>query len=380
MCIRDRYQRRVRDRRRRAMSSEADEVGGTGPQEEETLPPRTDVQETQEITDEDPEGDESDPSTPLVKDYSLDKHDPFVRQNAAKGGAKEDDVMYMWALVLCLFMLLHITVCMLVMAHYEGWDIWTGLYFALVTITTVGYGQFVPTNAGTKIYTTFFILIGLGISGVFIAIIQMKVLDSMIVRSHRAVSKWTALTIPSILTVLWLLAYCAVIVGMGDFTWLDAWYFAVISFTTVGYGDLTLAGQDSRLVGIFFLMSGTALFAFLLSTIVTLATTEYRMRACHAFFSRPLTKARLMEMDTDNSGDVSRAEFMEYMLLASNTVDPDVLVEINSCFDRAAVGPLGDMTTVSMAPRAVLNLNHVQTEYKPANKTETDDYTKKETV
>jgi voltage-gated potassium channel len=37
------------------------------------------------------------------------------------------------------------------------------LYFSIVTLTTVGYGDFAPTSDGTQIFTIIYILTGLGI-------------------------------------------------------------------------------------------------------------------------------------------------------------------------------------------------------------------------
>ena len=45
----------------------------------------------------------------------------------------------------------------------EGWNVLDRVYFTVMTITTVGYGDFVPlTNAG-KVFTIFFSFIGIGI-------------------------------------------------------------------------------------------------------------------------------------------------------------------------------------------------------------------------
>jgi len=45
----------------------------------------------------------------------------------------------------------------------EGWSWIDSLYFSVITLTTIGYGDFSPqTNAG-KLFTIFYILIGLGI-------------------------------------------------------------------------------------------------------------------------------------------------------------------------------------------------------------------------
>jgi hypothetical protein len=50
----------------------------------------------------------------------------------------------------------------------EGWTMLDSLYFSLITLTTVGYGDISPvTNAG-KIFTMFYTVIGLGILAAFI--------------------------------------------------------------------------------------------------------------------------------------------------------------------------------------------------------------------
>jgi voltage-gated potassium channel len=51
----------------------------------------------------------------------------------------------------------------------EHWSWLNSYYFSVVTLTTVGYGDFAPhTNAG-KIFTTFYLFIGIGIITAFIS-------------------------------------------------------------------------------------------------------------------------------------------------------------------------------------------------------------------
>ncbi len=50
----------------------------------------------------------------------------------------------------------------------EDWTIIQSLYFSVVTLTTVGFGDFAPTTPGAQIFTIFYILTGIG---VFVALL-----------------------------------------------------------------------------------------------------------------------------------------------------------------------------------------------------------------
>ena len=47
--------------------------------------------------------------------------------------------------------------------RFEDWTIIEALYFCIVTLTTVGYGDLSPTSAGTQIFTIVYILTGFGV-------------------------------------------------------------------------------------------------------------------------------------------------------------------------------------------------------------------------
>jgi hypothetical protein len=44
----------------------------------------------------------------------------------------------------------------------EGWDFVEALYFCVATLTTVGYGDLHPTNDLSRIFTTLYVLVGVG--------------------------------------------------------------------------------------------------------------------------------------------------------------------------------------------------------------------------
>ncbi|WP_236974748.1 potassium channel family protein [Membranihabitans maritimus] len=44
----------------------------------------------------------------------------------------------------------------------EGWSWIDSLYFSVITLTTIGYGDFSPQTSVGKLFTIFYILMGLG--------------------------------------------------------------------------------------------------------------------------------------------------------------------------------------------------------------------------
>lgn len=48
-------------------------------------------------------------------------------------------------------------------SHFEHWSLLNALYFCVITLTTVGYGDFTPHNDIGKIFTIFYVIIGIGI-------------------------------------------------------------------------------------------------------------------------------------------------------------------------------------------------------------------------
>jgi len=55
----------------------------------------------------------------------------------------------------------------------EGWGWLDSLYFTVITLTTVGYGDFSPQTPIGKIFTMIYLLLGLGLLASFITVIAV---------------------------------------------------------------------------------------------------------------------------------------------------------------------------------------------------------------
>ncbi len=59
-------------------------------------------------------------------------------------------------------------------ARVEHWRLLDALYFTITTLTTIGYGDFYPKTDAGKIFTIFYIFVGIGLLSGFVILLAER--------------------------------------------------------------------------------------------------------------------------------------------------------------------------------------------------------------
>lgn len=91
--------------------------------------------------------------------------------------------------VILLWAIAQILVGTLVFRWLEGWSVVDALYFSVVTLATVGFGDLHPTSDAAKLFTVLYILMGLGVIAAFISEItkhREAVIEQVTTHGHQS--------------------------------------------------------------------------------------------------------------------------------------------------------------------------------------------------
>jgi len=136
----------------------------------------------------------------------------------------------------------------------EIWSYGESLYFTLVTVSTVGFGDMSPQTSGGKVFLIFFTIIGIPLMitvnlslggyviwGVFMAMHRLNSVRKWGLEKRSAVGVELSLLGGLLFVAFGLTIFFAGLLMIGqNLNYLDAFYFTWTTLTTIGYGDLTI--------------------------------------------------------------------------------------------------------------------------------------------
>ena len=256
----------------------------------------------------------------------------------------------------------------------EKWTIIDSLFFLMVTITTIGYGDLNPTTDYSRAFTTLFALIGIAILGFTLGVIGSKISDSRRqeiqekrlkeqkklmsafsgekkAKKRKEENQWQLVfnvvfieLSTHIFFILMLIAMALAIGYYEGWSVITSIYFAAITATTTGYGDIEPTSQAMRLIcSLVFLPYSVCVMGSILSGIDNGITAMEVKRAEQEFFKTGLELHDIRNMNTEKEGKVSKLEFLKYMLVVLKKVDDETLTSIMDLFEKLEPDENGDL-------------------------------------
>ncbi|KAL7562863.1 hypothetical protein ACA910_002478 [Epithemia clementina (nom. ined.)] len=115
---------------------------------------------------------------------------------------------------------------------------------------------------------------------------------------------------------------------------IDSVYYTFITAGTLGYGDFSPLTRRGRIWAIVFIPLAVSAAGEVLGNVASALLERRQERFYKALMDQKLDVERLIEMDTDRNGQVSREEYVEFMLKEMKLVSPDVFEELHTQFHK----------------------------------------------
>jgi hypothetical protein len=71
-------------------------------------------------------------------------------------------------------------------ARVEGWTFFQGIYFSVITLGTVGYGDLAPVTFAGRLFTIFYVLVGVGVIVALAGQLASQLIEGRAERKGRA--------------------------------------------------------------------------------------------------------------------------------------------------------------------------------------------------
>lgn len=237
------------------------------------------------------------------------------------------------------------------------------IYFCIVTMTTVGYGDLLPNSTATKLLACAFVFTGMAL----VALILSRAADCLVenqeillVKAFHLRKKANALEtlremetnrvryrciLLSILLLVLIASGTIFLTTVEKMEIIDAFYCVCSTITTLGYGDKSFSTTAGRIFAIFWILMSTICLAQLLFAFAELYTETRQRSLVRWVLTRRTTPADLEAADLDDDGVVGAAEFVIYKLKEMGKISQEDLLLIMEEFENLDVDDSGTLST-----------------------------------
>ncbi|XP_051128225.1 two-pore potassium channel 3-like [Andrographis paniculata] len=244
------------------------------------------------------------------------------------------------------------------------------LYFCIVTMCTIGYGDITPDSAATKLFSITFVLVGFGFVDILLSGMVSYMLDlqeNYLLKTIKGgsggnrdprsyivdVKKGRMRIRMKVALALGVVILC---IGIGacamhfveKLNWLDSFYLSVMSVTTVGYGDQAFSSLTGRVFASIWLLVSTLAVARAFLYLAEARVDKRNRSMAKWVLGQDMTVAQFLAADIDNNGFVTKSEFVVYKLKELGKVSEKDILQICKQFERLDVGNCGKITLADL--------------------------------
>ncbi len=266
----------------------------------------------------------------------------------------------------------------------EGWSYLQAVYFSIATLTTIGYGDISPATPSGRLFAVFYVLFGVAIIGAAVGIVGEYVVQ---VRTFAAAERKAAaqkqameednsdsdsdssdddeegqegdeasgekevnasakascgsccgkffwIFVKDFLPFLLVGSIgMAVMMPVEELTFIDGLYWAIVTGTTVGYGDISPKSEGAMIFFLIYAFLAIYSCAKLLGAIGSLIIGN-EDDTTKRVLGRRLDADFLMTIDRDGDGKVSEFEYLSAMLVRMEYAAADDIERVMKSFRR----------------------------------------------
>lgn len=196
------------------------------------------------------------------------------------------------------------------------------VYFCIVTMTTVGYGDLVPNSVASKLLACAFVFSGMVLIGLMVSkgadylvekqqILLVKALHmnkkigaTEILKEMEDNKVRTKCLVTMAIFVVLALVGTIFLVQVEKLDLVDAFYCVCSTVTTLGYGDKSFSTKGGRVFAIFWILTSTICLAQFLCYIAELNTESKQKELVKYCLTKKMTNVDLEAADVDVDGSV----------------------------------------------------------------------------
>ncbi|QCE01835.1 potassium channel subfamily K [Vigna unguiculata] len=235
------------------------------------------------------------------------------------------------------------------------------LYFTIVTMTTVGYGDLVPDSHLTKLLACAFVFSGMALIGLTVSkaadylvekqelllvkAMHQKAGSTGILRELETNKTRYKLFVVFFLLLVLFTAGIVFLVTVEKLDVIDAFYCVCSTITTLGYGDKSFSTQAGRIFAVFWILTGTITLAQFFLYVAELNTEIRQKELVKWVLTRKVTNLDLEAADLDEDGTVGAAEFVIYKLKEMGKISQEDISLVMQEFEQLDVDDSGTLST-----------------------------------